>query len=110
MYEQANYQYANGSTARTCPTGAAVPQKHPHYRDVTPGNSRAYRIIAVGVHQGVVIIFREDGYSFEGRELYFFAKNYTLKTGTRAATELRHRPPARIGKDAANRRTKRTTR
>lgn len=116
MYEQANYQYANELYSQDLPYQALPYYKNiPHYRDVSTRKLTRvpYRIIGEWEStKGVVIIFREDGTcSFEGRELYFFAKNYTLKTGTRTDELTENYAIVRLpesGKDLTlqNRRTK----
>lgn len=89
MYEQANYAYAGQLYNQDKPY-EALPyyQNIPEYRDVkTQRLTRVpYRIMGEWEStKGVKMTFNPDGTCvIDGRKLYYLAKNYLLRVGTRA--------------------------
>jgi len=86
MYNMANYEHANALYADKKPYEALRYYRNIlDYKDVaTEKMDRVcYRILGVWVSTtGVVMEFRDDGTcNIDGKEYYFFARNFSLETG-----------------------------
>ncbi len=87
MYQEANYLYANELYADNKPYEALVYYRNVlGYKDVAKKLDRAsYRVIGSWkTDRGAEFTFRDDGTCLiEGKEMYYFAKNFTLRAGDR---------------------------
>lgn len=88
MYQEANYLYANELYNADKPYEALKYYRNiPDYKDVSSKklDRASYRVLGSWkTSKGAAFIFRDDGTcSIEGKEMYFFAKNFTLKAGDR---------------------------
>jgi hypothetical protein len=88
MYQEANYLYADALYADNKPYEALVYYRNIlEYKDVKTRklNRTPYRIIGKWEStKGVVFEFRDDGTCLmDGKELYYFARNYSLMAGDR---------------------------
>lgn len=86
MYNRANYEYANALYADKKPYEALKYYNNIlDYKDVRSEklDRVCYRILGLWVSStGVVMEFRDDGTcTIDGREYYFYAKNFSLETG-----------------------------
>ncbi len=88
MYREANYRYADQLYEEQKPYEALVYYRNVlDYRDVSTKKLKrvAYEIIGKWEStKGAVFIFRDDGTcSMEGKEMYYYARTYSLLVGDR---------------------------
>jgi hypothetical protein len=88
MYQEANYLYANELYNANKPYEALKYYRNIlDYKDVSTKKLTrvAYRVVGTWkTDKGAVFTFRDDGTcTIEGKEMYFYAKNFTLMAGDR---------------------------
>ena len=89
IYDEANYQLADQLYNAKKPFEALVYYRNiPDYKDVASRklDRVCYRMLGKWESsKGIVMIFRDDGTcTLDGRDYYFFARNYSLETGDSA--------------------------
>ena len=88
MYKEANYLYANELYNADKPYEALKYYRNIlDYKDVSSKklDRASYRVIGTWkTEKGAVFVFRDDGTcTIEGKEMYFTARNFTLRAGDR---------------------------